>query len=132
MQTAGTVLAHGVANAILKQYEAQGGDAMRLAEGIAKRLNEKLEEKYRRMTAAMRSLRQSDMPVHKVLKGADGFELRKLYDVPDWSYHYWGQRLGYECWEDKQFVEEFLRDNPECRAIQEKVTVITPGMSFGK
>lgn len=30
-------------------------------------------------------------------------------------YHYWGQRLGYECWEDKQFVREFLRDNPEAR-----------------
>lgn len=30
-------------------------------------------------------------------------------------YHYWGQRLGYECWEDAGFVREFLRDNPECR-----------------
>ena len=30
-------------------------------------------------------------------------------------YHYWGQRLGYECWEDEQFVREFLRDNEECR-----------------
>jgi hypothetical protein len=25
----------------------------------------------------------------------------------------WGVRLGYECWEDKQFLKEFLRDNPE-------------------
>jgi hypothetical protein len=25
----------------------------------------------------------------------------------------WGIRLGYECWEDKQFLKEFLRDNPE-------------------
>lgn len=30
-------------------------------------------------------------------------------------YHYWGQRLGYQCWDDPQFVREFLRDNPECR-----------------
>jgi len=30
-------------------------------------------------------------------------------------YHYWGQRLGYECWDDPQFVHEFLRDNPDCR-----------------
>jgi len=30
-------------------------------------------------------------------------------------FHYWGQRLGYECWDNKQFVREFLRDNPECR-----------------
>jgi hypothetical protein len=30
-------------------------------------------------------------------------------------YHYWGQRLGYECWEDDEFVREFLRDNEMCR-----------------
>jgi len=30
-------------------------------------------------------------------------------------YHYWGQRLGYECWDDKQFLSEFLRDNENCR-----------------
>jgi len=30
-------------------------------------------------------------------------------------YHYWGQRLGYECWKDEGFVKLFLRDNPECR-----------------
>jgi hypothetical protein len=30
-------------------------------------------------------------------------------------YHYWGQRLGYECWEDDEFVREFLRDNEICR-----------------
>jgi hypothetical protein len=33
--------------------------------------------------------------------------------IPLAAWHYWGQRLGYECWEDKQFLEEFLRDNPE-------------------
>lgn len=31
------------------------------------------------------------------------------------SYHYWGQRLGYECWDDPQFVREYLRDNPTAR-----------------
>ena len=30
-------------------------------------------------------------------------------------YHYWGCRLGYECWQDKQFCREYLRDNPACR-----------------
>lgn len=33
--------------------------------------------------------------------------------IPIEAWHYWGQRLGYECWEDKQFLDEFLRDNPE-------------------
>lgn len=31
------------------------------------------------------------------------------------AYHYWGQRLGYKCWKDKQFLREFERDNPEVR-----------------
>lgn len=33
--------------------------------------------------------------------------------IPVQAWHYWGLRLGYECWEDNQFLEEFLRDNPE-------------------
>src|SRR4030095_12936341 len=31
------------------------------------------------------------------------------------AFHYWGQRLGYACWSDKQFLHEFERDNPEAR-----------------
>jgi hypothetical protein len=30
-------------------------------------------------------------------------------------YHKWGQRLGYDCWKDKQFRKEVMRDNPEVR-----------------
>jgi hypothetical protein len=30
-------------------------------------------------------------------------------------FHYWGQRLGYDCWDDDQFMREFLRDNEDCR-----------------
>jgi len=37
------------------------------------------------------------------------------FQVHSRFYHYWGQRLGYQCWKDPQFVREFLRDNPECR-----------------
>ena len=35
--------------------------------------------------------------------------------IPQAAYHYWGRRLGYECWADKQFKKEYLRDNPEAR-----------------
>jgi hypothetical protein len=31
------------------------------------------------------------------------------------SYHYWGKRLGYDCWNDRKFLKEYLRDNPESR-----------------
>ena len=33
--------------------------------------------------------------------------------IPADAFHYWGQRLGYECWDDEQFKKEFKRDNPE-------------------
>lgn len=35
--------------------------------------------------------------------------------IPTAAYHYWGRRLGYECWSDRQFKKEYLRDNPEAR-----------------
>lgn len=31
------------------------------------------------------------------------------------SFHYWGRRLGYECWDDAQFCREYLRDNEYAR-----------------
>ena len=37
----------------------------------------------------------------------------KIAAIPVQAWHYWGNRLGYECWEDKTFLKEFLRDNPE-------------------
>jgi hypothetical protein len=39
-------------------------------------------------------------------------------------YHYWGQRLGYECWEDAQFVKEFLRDNEDARVVNHSNKII--------
>ena len=37
------------------------------------------------------------------------------FQVHSKFYHYWGQRLGYDCWKDEQFVREFLRDNESAR-----------------
>ena len=51
------------------------------------------------------------------LRLPDGTHIQ--YKIPKLSYHYWGKRLGYECWEDHQFVHEFLRDNPQCRVTSE-------------
>ena len=31
------------------------------------------------------------------------------------QHHYWGKRLGYGCWNDRKFIKEYLRDNPESR-----------------
>lgn len=45
--------------------------------------------------------------------GTSGGEVTMVIDPT--SYHYWGQRLGYECWSDAQFCREYLRDNPYAR-----------------
>jgi hypothetical protein len=40
---------------------------------------------------------------------------QKVLSVTPIAFHYWGQRLGYQCWRDKGFRAEFLRDNPHAR-----------------
>lgn len=40
---------------------------------------------------------------------------RPRLEVDSAAYHYWGTRLGYQCWKDKQFLREFERDNEDAR-----------------
>lgn len=40
--------------------------------------------------------------------------------IPGDAYHYWGHRLGYECWNDKEFVDDYIKHNPEI-AIHNRV-----------
>ncbi len=51
---------------------------------------------------------------HRQHRSVDGLG-QKVASVDAVSYHHWGQRLGYDCWRDKQFVGEYLRDNPQAR-----------------
>lgn len=48
---------------------------------------------------------------HKSVEGLG----QKIATIPGHAYHFWGQKLGYACWNDKAFMNEFLRDNPECK-----------------
>jgi hypothetical protein len=45
---------------------------------------------------------------YKSVNGLGRFRMR----IDPYTYHYFGQRLGYKCWQDKQFLDEFERDNP--------------------
>lgn len=47
-------------------------------------------------------------------RSMDGVGRLRMVITPD-AFHYWGRRLGYECWRDKAFLREFERDNPACR-----------------
>jgi hypothetical protein len=45
------------------------------------------------------------------------------------SYHYWGQRLGYDCWQDPQFRKEYLRDNEASRVKTiTKAQIVRPNL----
>jgi hypothetical protein len=49
-------------------------------------------------------------------KHIDGVGVHRLRVDPT-SYHYWGKRLGYECWSNEQFIKEYGRDNPSASVI---------------
>ena len=52
-----------------------------------------------------------------------------MMSVDPTAYHFWGQKLGYQCWKDKTFRREFARDNPEVR-VKTEVKAIGKGMDF--
>lgn len=68
----------------------------------------------------------------RVMKCADGTGAYLDFRVHRYFYHYWGQRLGYECWSDAQFVRQFLMKNPECRVKLVRDTQIVAGISLAK
>lgn len=47
--------------------------------------------------------------------------------IPKRAFMYWGLRpdVGWEAWQDDQFIREYLRDNPGCRVktVPRKVTI---------
>ena len=45
---------------------------------------------------------------YKSVNGLGRFRMR----IDPYTYHYFGQRLGDKCWQDKQFLDEVERDNP--------------------
>ena len=59
---------------------------------------------------------------HKEVKGLG----RLVARIPSTSFAYWNNREGMRgCWNDKQFFNEFLRDNPGCSVVnQEKKTMV--------
>ena len=84
--------------------------------GLTQKLLRDVEEKLKeRMHATLHSgIRKQRLAARMGGQRVGGAFESKFQIRPEF-YHHWGQRLGYECWEDEQFVREFLRDNPECR-----------------
>ena len=81
------------------------------------------------MTAARAAVEQKKIAeIQQERRTVHGIGRLRMQISPT-AYHYWGKRLGYDCWRDKQFLREFERDNPECRVVSrsEKTTILAPG-----
>lgn len=88
---------------------------MNIPEHLHKKLDEELRKGWERnrVQAAVeaRNNARFNQERHRSVNGLG----QKIATIPGNAYHFWGQKLGYGCWNDKQFIDEFLRDNPECR-----------------
>ena len=51
---------------------------------------------------------------HQEHRSIDGVDRLRMRVDPD-SFHYWGQRLGYQCWQDKAFLDRYEKMNPYCK-----------------
>lgn len=66
------------------------------------------EEKQRKAAAWHQQMRTHEATT------VDGVGQLIMRITPE-AFHYWGQRLGYNCWGDGTFRKEFLRDNESVR-----------------
>jgi len=97
-------------------------------ESIAAAFNQSSAELAREITAGV----QAELPAEKAKaeldmaatgkalqeRGSDFADGRgqAIGSIPSCVYMRWAQMLP-GCWGDRQFVEEFLADNPQCRAV---------------
>lgn len=64
-----------------------------------------------------------------MLKCPDGNGGYVAMQVHPFSYHYWGNREGYQIWEDAKFKRDYMRDVPESRVktVNPNPTVLVQG-----
>ncbi len=89
------------------------------------RAQAKREKCLREMAAAQKSAGQ-----RRFLTDKDGGGEVEMMIHPT-SYHYWGQRLGYACWEDPTFRREYRRDNEAARVVSraDRLTIVRPDLA---
>lgn len=72
----------------------------------------RLDAKFAKMQREMKVMGQHRDRGRLTDRDGGGEHTVQIHPV---SYHYWGQRLGYECWDDPQFIREYKRDNDYAR-----------------
>lgn len=90
----------------------------------------KQEHHVEKVMAAVRQ-RQAARELGTDRKAVEGLGRPRL-EVDTFAYHYWGQRLGYQCWRDEAFLREFERDNPDCRVQSRGTREIQVGYGTGR
>jgi hypothetical protein len=86
----------GVDNAVIDE----------LCQGRHMRVLQQIEESKENQAAAAREGGE-----HRSIDGIG----RLRMNIDPLYFHFWGKKLGYQCWNDPQFLREFERDNPEVR-----------------
>lgn len=113
-------------------------DAERAMELMGVKLEDVLAElNFRRQARQAKCLKevaaaQKTGGQRRFLRGEGGGEVEMM--IHPTSYHYWGQRLGYECWDDPTFRREYRRDNAVARvkSVADKLTIVKPDLAPNK
>ncbi len=94
---------------------------------LVKQLNEFFTNQHlaERVAAESRQ-REAAHELQDNRKSVDGLGRPRL-EVDDYAFHFWGQKLGYQCWKDKTFLREFERDNAHARVKAIGTKLITAG-----
>ncbi len=71
----------------------------------------RLKQHVDAQTNAAKTIGSSRETDYKSVNGLGRLRLR----IDPYTYHYFGQRLGYNCWHNEEFLKEFERDNPASR-----------------
>ncbi len=83
-----------------------------LLKGVHKELSAGWDAQKQKAQDTLRRVAQANY--NGVDRAVDGIG-QLVARIPPESYHFWGQYFGtYDCWKDKGFLGEFLKDNPEC------------------
>lgn len=121
----------GTAARVGGMINAETADAMCSAFGLSEK--DLMEALLRRQEAAFRKAVKEQALAAK----AGGERLRMRHgevtmSVHPFFYHWWGRRMGYECWDDAGFVRWWLNHHPECRvkSVAANATV-SAGVLFG-
>lgn len=85
-------------------------------------ITEEVKEAFNRkflIDAAAAKMRQTEAAEARKKLGLVASREARVFIDPFW-YHYWGQREGYEIWQDEKEVNRFIRDTPELRFEKDK------------